>query len=113
MINDRRSFLKTAAAAAGVAVLKPTLSLAEQTKNSTFALEEMSIADMQKGLASGQFTPRKLAENYLTRIDAIDKRGPAIHSVIEINPDALRIADALDKERKSGRVRGPLHGIPI
>ncbi len=115
---NRRSFLKTAAAAASVAVLKPALAAAEplQTKkaaNSTFVLEEMSIADMQKGIASGRFTARKLAETYLARIDAIDKHGPAVNSVIEINPDALQIADSLDKERKSGKIRGPLHGIPV
>jgi amidase len=64
-------------------------------------------------MKSGKFTAHSIAEKYLSRIDAVDKQGPAINSVIEINPDALAIADALDKERQAGKIRGPLHGIPI
>ncbi|HEV7768476.1 MAG TPA: amidase [Thermoanaerobaculia bacterium] len=76
-------------------------------------LEEMTIAAMQDGMRGGRFTARFLAEQYLARIDAMDKRGPAINAMIELNPDALSIADTLDRERKSGHVRGPMHGIPI
>ncbi len=64
-------------------------------------------------MTSGRLSARSLAEAYLSRIDAIDKRGPALNSVIEINPDALDIAGALDKERKTKGLRSPLHGIPI
>src|SRR5947208_3297297 len=64
-------------------------------------------------MKSGRYTARSIAEKYLARIDEIDKRGPAINAVIEINPDALAIADALDKERREKGVRGPLHGIPV
>jgi amidase len=64
-------------------------------------------------MQSGKFTARAIAENYLVRIDGIDKHGPAINSVIETNPDALAIADALDQEGKEKGPRGPLHGIPI
>ena len=73
----------------------------------------LSIADLQRRMASGQDTARSLVEKYLARIEAIDRQGPALHSVLETNPDALAIADRLDAERKSKGPRGPLHGIPI
>src|SRR5881397_2293764 len=73
----------------------------------------MTIADLQAGMSSGKFTARSITEKYLTRIDAIDKQGPAINSVLELNSDALAMADAADKERKDKGARGPLHGIPI
>ena len=72
-----------------------------------FDLEELPISQLQ------QFTAQALVEKYLARIDAIDRAGPALRAVIEINPDAMAIAKSLDDERKAGRVRGPLHGIPI
>jgi len=78
-----------------------------------FDLEEARIADLQARMASGRETARSLAEKYLARIDAVDRSGPALRSVIETNPEALAIADRLDAERKSGRTRGPLHGVPI
>ena len=78
-----------------------------------FDLEEATIASLQQRMESGQDTARSLAEKYLARIDAIDRSGPTLKSVIEINPDALAIADALDAERKSKGPRGPLHGIPV
>src|SRR6185369_7552437 len=64
-------------------------------------------------MESGRDTARSLAEKYLARIDEIDRNGPALRSVIETNPDALSIADRLDAERKAGRTRSPLHGIPV
>src|SRR5579863_3215756 len=79
----------------------------------TFDLEEATIADLQQRMQSGQETSRSLVDKYLARIESIDKSGPALHSVIEINPDARAIAYALDAERKSKGPRGPLHGIPI
>jgi amidase len=78
-----------------------------------FDLEEATVADLQQRMQSGRDTARSLAEKYLARIEAIDRQGPALHSVIETNPDALAIADQLDAERKSRGPRGPLHGIPI
>jgi amidase len=78
-----------------------------------FELDEMTVREMQTGLQSGKYTAHLLARKYLDRIEEIDKRGPAINSVIELNPDALSIANDLDRERKSGRLRGPLHGIPV
>jgi amidase len=78
-----------------------------------FDLEEATIAALQQRMASGQDTSRSLVDKYLARIEAIDRSGPALHSVLEVNPDARTIADRLDAERKSGRTRGPMHGIPV
>ncbi len=78
-----------------------------------FELDELSIADLQQQMEQGKRTARQIAGLYLARIEAIDKKGPAINAVIELNPDALTMADAMDQERKTGTVRGPLHGIPI
>src|SRR5215218_261568 len=64
-------------------------------------------------MRTGRYTARSITELYLGRMDAVDKAGPAINSVIERNPDAVRIAEERDAERKAGRVRGPLHGIPV
>lgn len=79
----------------------------------SFELDELTIAELQNGLATGRFTARRLTELYLARIEEIDRRGPQINSIIELNPDALAIADALDAERKAKGPRGPLHGVPV
>jgi amidase len=78
-----------------------------------FELNEATIDQLQKKMVSGELTARSITEKYLARISAIDKSGPHLNSVIELNPDALTIADDLDRERKEGKVRGPLHGIPV
>jgi amidase len=79
----------------------------------SFALDELTIDDLQSRMRSGSDTSASLTRQYLDRIGAIDQSGPAINAVIELNPDALAIAAALDAERKTGRIRGPLHGIPV
>jgi len=76
-------------------------------------LPEWTIRDLNEKMEAGELTARQVADLYLQRIEAVDKSGPYINSVIELNPDALEIADNLDKERAAGKVRGPLHGIPI
>src|SRR5215213_1710059 len=76
-------------------------------------LEELTVADLQAAMTARQLTARQLAEMYLGRIDALDRNGPRLNTVIEVNPDALTIADALDRERAGGSSRGPLHGIPV
>ena len=76
-------------------------------------ITEMTIPEMQQGMAAGELSARSLAEAYLQRIEEIDHTGPSLHSVIEVNPDALRIADELDAERRANGPRGALHGIPI
>ncbi|OGU27310.1 MAG: amidase, partial [Ignavibacteria bacterium GWA2_54_16] len=75
--------------------------------------DEITIADLQKGMAAGKYTARSITQKYLARVAAIDKKGPSLNSIIELNPDALKIADELDKERKAKGPRGPLHGIPV
>ena len=76
-------------------------------------LPEWTIADLNEKMESGELTAHQVAELYLQRIEAVDKNGSYLNSVIELNPDALSIADDLDRERKAGKVRGPLHGIPV
>jgi len=78
-----------------------------------FEFDEATIANLQAGMASGKYTAHSIAQKYLGRIEEIDKHGPALASVIEVNPDALAIADGLDKERAQKHVRGPMHGIPV
>jgi amidase len=77
------------------------------------SLEEATIADLQQLMASDQLTARQLVQLYLDRIEALDRHGPALRSILEINASALRVADALDEERRTRGARGPLHGIPI
>jgi amidase len=76
-------------------------------------LEEATILQLREAMSSGQLTAERLAELYLARIEAIDRQGPTLNSVIEINPDALEIARTLDREQAGSGARGPLHGIPI
>jgi amidase len=89
------------------------LALAPATVQAADPVEERSIDDLGAALKAGQITSHALVAAYLARIARIDKAGPRINSVIVTNPDALAQADALDRERKAGRLRGPLHGIPI
>src|ERR1700752_1308750 len=78
-----------------------------------FALDEATIAQLLEWMQSGRYTSRQLVDLYLARIEQIDRSGPALRSVIEVNPDARAIADALDAERKAKGVRGSLHGVPV
>src|SRR5687767_11763090 len=105
----RRDFLHTTAAGCVLAIAKPSSAL----NPPAFELEESTIAELQQGLQSGKFSSKSLVEKYTDRINEIDKKGPALRSVIELNPDAESIAAALDRERKERGPRGPLHGIPI
>lgn len=76
-------------------------------------MESLTISDMQAKMQAGELTSRQLVEGYLERIQNLDKEGPRLNSIIELNPDALTSADQLDQERATGQTRGPLHGIPI
>jgi amidase len=121
----RRKFLQaTLLAGASAAALSPRDSVATALPSSEnvdakvasvapFELDEMGVADLQSAMTSGRFTAHALTEKYLARIDSVDKHGPAVNAVIEVNPDALAIAKELDKERKQKHLRGPLHGIPV
>ena len=83
------------------------------TADRDFELSEMTIPELQAGMESGQFTAAELVEKYLGRIESLDARGPELRAVIEVNSEASTIAKGLDAERRSGAVRGPLHGIPL
>ncbi len=78
-----------------------------------FELDELTFSQLREGLESGQYTSKSLVEMYLRRIGEVDAGGPAVNSVLEVNPDALPIAEEMDRERAAGRVRGPLHGLPV
>ena len=80
---------------------------------SDFELNEETISSLQDKMAAGKYNAERLTQLYLDRIEAIDKKGPILNAVIEINPDATMIAKAMDEERKNGKTRGPLHGIPV
>jgi amidase len=118
---NRRSFVRrSVAGAAGAAVASVSVRARAELRDAksptapaAFELDEITIADLQRGMSSGKHTSESITKKYLERIDEIDKRGPAINSVIEVNPDALAIATEMDRERKAGRRRGPLHGIPV
>jgi amidase len=84
-----------------------------KTSVAPFELEETTVAALQEGMKSGKYTARSITERYLQRIADLDQQGPSLHSVIETNPEALQIADALDAERKAKGARGLLHGIPV
>ena len=116
----RRNFFKTAALGGGTIALAPlsscvqsTVSASEVEDYSAFELNEVTITQLQEKLSSGKLTSQEITQKYLDRIERIDKRGPELRSVIEINPDAIDIAKKMDEERKSGKVRSPLHGIPV
>jgi amidase len=112
---SRRGFVERAALGAASAIASP-LAPREGTaakRPEPFELDEMTIGDLQKGMNSGRFTAHSIAEAYLSRIARVDKAGPVVNSVIELNPEALTIARDLDRQRKSGKTRGPLDGIPV
>lgn len=118
---SRRTFLQVSAVGGAVAAARsagvPWTAAAEPVpvrhRVPEFELEEASVADLQEAMRSGRTTARALARAYLERIEAVDRRGPSLRHVLDLNPDALAIAERLDRERKAGKVRGPLHGIPV
>jgi amidase len=117
---NRRTFVRNSVIG-GVGLATVRVSPTEASPNNSsaavpppaFELDELTIAELQNGMVSGKFTAHSLAGKYLDRIDDLDKHGPAINSVIELNPEALAIAADLDKERRAKGPRGPLHGIPV
>jgi amidase len=88
-------------------------AMAAPSAHAPFEVVEASVAQLQEAMTQGRITSRALAARYLARIKSVDKAGPRINAVIEVNPDALAIAEALDRERKAKGPRGPLHGIPV
>ncbi|RZJ25751.1 MAG: amidase, partial [Flavobacterium sp.] len=117
----RRSFLSnTAIATVGITSLSLTGCNTNEKEKTTqtndpahFELDEETITSLQEKMVSGKYSSEALVRLYLKRIEDIDRNGPKLNSVIELNPDALSIAKAMDDERKNGKIRGQLHGIPI
>lgn len=87
--------------------------LQDAVHRTTLDLDEVTLNELAAGMASGRWTSRGLVESYLDVIDRLDRRGPALNTILELNPDALALADALDAERRDTGPRGPLHGIPV
>jgi amidase len=118
---SRRRFVKNALATGAAATVYPALSgarvLAPAPESAPevkpFELAEITITELQEGMKSGRFTSRSLVEKYTARIEELDKQGPAVNSILEMNPDAESIAVSLDAERKAKGPRGPLHGVPV
>ena len=126
---DRRDFvastLATAAATAAAATIGTVTTLVpmhtaqaavpehDGAQPDAFPYAELSVAELQSRMTKGTLTSRTLTAAYLSRIAAVDRSGPTLNSVIETNPDALTIAAERDAERRAGKVRGPLHGIPV
>jgi len=113
----RRAFLATSLAAAAASQTAcryvPATPATSSATPADFELDEVSLADLASGLQQGKWTSARLIELYLARVQAIDRSGPQLNSVLALNPAAASIAAQLDRERKNGRLRGPLHGIPI
>src|SRR2546428_2527939 len=112
---SRREFAELASLAVVGAVLPDVRASknAAPAMQQAFPLEETTIAQLQDGMKAGRLTSRGVTQAYLDRIASLDRQGPTLRAVLEANPEALAIADALDAERKRGKVRGPLHGIPV
>jgi amidase len=112
----RRSLLAAAIAAAAASQTSCQYVPASSASSGTlpdFELDEVSLADLSAGLQKGKWTSARLVQLYLARIEAIDRNGPKLGSVLALNPDAASLAGQLDQERKNGHTRGPLHGVPI
>jgi len=117
----RRNFLKTGSIA-GITLstlsingcsVAPEKKPVDTPEVYNFELNEATIDELQQKMKNGKYTSRAITQLYLDRIHSIDKNGPKLNAIIELNPDALSIADEMDNERKSGKIRGPLHGIPV
>ena len=120
----RREFLKAGLLAGAVATAgcadgteetaeRPSTGGAAAATQTDFELDEATVSSLQARMESGELTAQSISALYLARIDALDKRGPAVNAIIELNPDALAIAAQLDEERDANGPRGPMHGIPV
>src|SRR5688572_25216473 len=121
---NRRNFLRNGSLAGLSLTILATSSCSTKKKDTDklsegrdnidrFILNEITVDELQQKMSAGQLTSRAITELYLKRIEAVDNSGPGLNSIIEVNPDALAIADEMDNERKAGKIRGPLHGIPV
>ena len=113
---SRREFIGLAAGLATAGCAKPKEAGKITEKEAAvmpFEFDEVSVGELQEGMKTGKLTAKYITEKYLERIETLDKRGPSLRAVIEINPEAVMIAGSLDKERKAKGPRGPMHGIPV
>jgi amidase len=120
---SRRGFVAAATSVAAAALMptataagastRPVVPNDARANTGIFELAERSIDELQAALGRGELTSHQLVDQYLQRIESMDRQGPTLRHVLETNPEALAIADALDAERKAGKIRGPLHGIPV
>jgi amidase len=106
----RRDFISLSAVAGAALLVNKTETISAQTMMKSFELEEVTVSELQEAMKSGKLSSRQITQKYLDRIKEIDGK---LNSVIEVNPDALQIADEMDKERKAGKIRSQMHGIPI
>lgn len=119
--ESRRSFLKKTLVSSVAATVLPSVAFADKDSNMLFSkadikpgeFDEITINELAKGIRSGKYTARSITEKYIKRIKEIDKSGPSINSIIELNPDALKIADILDVEFQEKGPRSLMHGIPV
>jgi len=112
-LMQRRKFIRNSALAGIGLSLNGLTSCIGIGKSGRFEPEEMSVDQLQRAMNDGTLSAVELTKAYIARINEIDKSGPFLNAVIELNPDAITIAKVLDGERKSGKIRGPLHGIPV
>lgn len=119
---NRRKFLRNSSLLGFTLTAASTTALAYTGEENTvyenefaddFLLKETTIDELQQQMQNGKLSSARITQMYLQRIEAIDKSGPQLNAVIEINPDAMMIARAMDEERKAGTLRSPLHGVPI
>ncbi|HTW30079.1 MAG TPA: amidase [Candidatus Sulfotelmatobacter sp.] len=119
---SRRAFVQKTLSVGAAATILPALSAARAIESAPvpqpaqvkpFELDEITISELQDGMKAGRFTARSLVEKYSARIDEVDKSGPGLNAIIELNPDAPSIAQELDRERRVKGPRGPLHGVPV
>lgn len=115
LLNTAGTGLAVTVAAAGCNTKKPEQAaiVTDPDQPDHFDLNEVTVDELQQKMQSGELSSVTITKKYLDRIEAVDKKGPAINAVIEVNPDAISIAEAMDAERKAGKIRGPLHGIPM
>ena len=92
---------------------RPQSKDARVTESESFRFLEKDLTQIQQGYKDGSYTIKEVVQAYLDRIDEIDKSGPTLNSIIQVNPEAIQIAEELDKEMNEGKIKGPLHGIPI
>jgi amidase len=91
----------------------PPAQATVQVQTGDFPLEELGVAALGTAMAAGEWTSRQVVDAYLQRIDQMNESGPALRAIIEVNPEASAQADQLDRERRAGMIRGPLHGVPV